>query len=37
MKIAIFDDDIIFSQNLSKEFNEYYKKLISPIEIEIIT
>lgn len=37
MKLAIFDDDIIFSQNLSKEFNEYYKKLISPIEIEIIS
>lgn len=37
MKIAIFDDDAIFSQNLSNELKKYYKKLIVPIEINIIS
>ena len=37
MKIAIFDDDVKFSQNLSNEFKNYFKTLISPIEIRIIS
>lgn len=37
MKIMFFDDDLLFSNNLLKEFEKYFNKLVDSIDTEIIS
>lgn len=37
MRIMIVDDDMVFSNNLSNEFENYFNKLVDTIEMEIIS
>lgn len=37
MQILIVDDDIVFSNNLSNEFKNYFSKLFDTIDIQIIS
>ncbi len=37
MRAIIIDDDKIFSSDLSKEFENYFKKLVDTIDVEVIS